>query len=178
MSESLEERYKRKEAEMWARMRAGWDTSNSFYRDEQTPAGSCHGISSTTAAELKKILEDMKPAINVGRSWQNAYVVMPPEMMAHAMKIEPVMFQEPEDRPLFKYLSSFNGMPIYNSWPARFLYTADSGLAKEPVETTPVLPRLMTWYVPEVKQRDLSFWQAMVCVVVLGWILVSLGGAL
>jgi hypothetical protein len=193
VTESIDKLYDQKEAELAARMKAGWNKSlsiDSLPNDEprlwrtQAPVGSCHGHSScsaaravTSAAEIKKILEDIEPMVKVGRSWNDAFLVMRPEMMAHAMKIEPEMFVEAPEPPHYRFMHLFDYMPVYTN---RWLMKA-SGMVSEsdwPVETTPVLPRLMTKEVPEVKQKDLSFWQALVCVVVLGWILVSLGGAL
>jgi hypothetical protein len=171
MSETIDDLYRRKADEMAAKLKASWDKSqfiDSLPNDEprlwRTPA---------TAAEIKKVLEDIEPMVKVGRSWNDAFLVMRPETMAHAMKIGDVV--EHDGTPRYMFTHQFNYMPVYTN---RFLFSTADMVPEQPVETTPVLPRLMAEHVPEVKQKDLSFWQAMVCVVVLGWILVSLGGAL
>jgi hypothetical protein len=192
VTESIDKLYDQKEAELAARMKAGWDKSlsiDSLPNDEprlwrtQAPVESCQGNCSCAATQpvtledLKKMMEDAQPYATVGNYWPNAYLVVPPETMAHAMKIEPEMFVEAPEPPHYRFMHQFDYMPVYTN---RWLMKA-SGMVSEsdwPVETTPVLPRLMAEHVPEVKQKDLSFWQALVCVVVLGWILVSIGGAL
>lgn len=172
MGETIEDLYKRKEAEMAARLKAGWartvyaNIPNDEHRLWRTPA---------TAAEIKKMLEDIEPMVKVGRSWNDAFLVMRPETMAHAMVLDHEMFVEVPEPPIYRFMHQFNYMPVYTN---RFLFSTVDIVSESdwPVETTPVLPRLTTREVPVAK--DLSFWQAMVCVVVLGWILVSLGGAL
>lgn len=177
--ESLEELYRRMEAEIGDRIKASFldgglpygvaANEPRLWRDEVS-------VDVSSVDEIKDLLNHLvrPPAINVGRGWGDALLVMPRDLMSHAMEIRPEMFVENLSEPTpYRFMHQFNYMPVYTN---RFLFSTADMTPDRPPE--PVLPRLMAEHVPEVKQKDLSFWQAMVCVVVLGWILVSLGGAL
>lgn len=144
-----------------------------------TQPGYCQGYASTgnseprmwrttPAVEIKQMLADIKPAVNLG----NAYLVVPQEMKLP----EFIPFvDEPADKPV-RWINNWGmyGIPVVRSPYLRFGY--DSG-APEPKDE-PVMPRLMAEHVETEQPKDLSVWQALIFVVTFGTILCLLGGAL
>lgn len=122
--------------------------------------------------ELKKLLADMKPAINLGR----AYLVVPPEMTFPGLQFVPFEEEQTKSRMWRHSWGDYSfGIPIVRS---PFL---GMGLAAEsdwPVKKEPVLPRLMAEHVEVEQPRDLSTWQALIFVVGVGTILCLLGSVL
>lgn len=138
-------------------------------------AGSCQGYATGPAwqkpsvDELKKLLADMKPVVNIGR----AYLVVPPEMAFPDLQFVP--FEEQTKSRMWRHSwgdYSF-GIPIVRS-----PYITGVDWAKPEVKEEPVLPRLMAEHVEVEQPKDLSAWQALIFVVVVGTILCLLGGVL
>lgn len=141
--------------------------------------GSCQGYSTgqtPSVDELKKLLADMKPAINLGR----AYLVVPPEMTFPELQFVPFEEEQTKSRVWRHSWGDYSfGIPIVRS-PFLSMMTS-CGLAAEadwPVKEEPVLPRLMAEHVEVEQPKDLSAWQALVFVVGVGTILCLLGSVL
>lgn len=120
--------------------------------------------------DLKKLLADMKPAINLGR----AYLVVPPEMTFPEMQFVPFGEEQTKSRMWRHSWGDYSfGIPIVRS-----PYIMGVDRAKPEVKEEPVLPCLMAEHVEVEQPRDLSAWQALIFVVVVGTILCLLGGVL
>lgn len=140
-------------------------------------AGNCQGYATGPAwekpsvDELKKLLADMKPAINMSR----AYLVVPPEMTFPDLEFVPFEDEQTKSRMWRHTWSDYHfGIPIIRS-PILF-----SGVdwAKPEVKEEPVLPRLMAEHVKPEQPQDMTAWQALIFVVGVGTILCLLGGVL
>lgn len=139
-------------------------------------AGNCQGYATGPAwekpsvDELKKLLADMKPAINMSR----AYLVVPPEMTFPELQFVPFEEEQTKSRMWRHSWGDYSfGIPIIRS-----PYIMGVDWAKPEVKEEPVLPRLMAEHVEVEQSRDLSAWQALIFVVVVGTILCLLGGVL
>lgn len=121
--------------------------------------------------EVKKLLADMKPTINMSR----AYLVVPPEMTFPGLEFVPFEEEQTKSRVWRHTWGDYKfGIPIVRS-PILF-----SGVdwAKPEVKEEPVLPRLMAEHVEPEQPQDLTAWQALIFVVGVGTILCLLGGVL
>lgn len=119
--------------------------------------------------ELLKKMADMKPAIKFAR----AYLIVPPEMTFPELQFVPFEEEQTKSRMWRHNWGDYSfGIPI-----VRPMYWGVDW-AKPEVKEEPVLPRLMAEHVEVEQSRDLSAWQALIFVVVVGTILCLLGGVL
>lgn len=141
------------------------------------PVGSYQGWSSAPSVEeIKKLLS---AGIGVPKM-SRAYLVVPPEMEFPEMQFVPFEEEQTKSRMWRHSWGDYNfGMPIVRSPFIGMAGAVDTGLPSDwPVKEEPVLPRLMAEHVELEQPRDLSVWQALIFVVVVGTILCLLGGVL
>ena len=125
--------------------------------------------------ELKKLLADMKPAINLGR----AYLVVPPEFKLPEVQFVPFEEEQTKSRMWRHSWGDYNfGMPVV-MYPTAFApHHCRIDDVWNCVDPEPVLPRLVAEHVEVEQPKELSAWQALIFVVGVGTILCLLGSVL
>lgn len=125
--------------------------------------------------EIKKLLSAGMGVPNMSR----AYLVVPPEFKLPEMQFVPFEEEQTKSRMWRHSWGDYNfGIPVV-MYPTAFApHHCHIDEVWNCVDPEPVLPRLMAEHVEVEQPKDLSAWQALIFVVVVGTILCSIGGVL
>ena len=145
-------------------------------RDVCTAATTRDGRSWSNAGSIEEIKKLLSAGIGVP-NLSRAYLVVPPEFKLPELQFVPFEEEQTKSRMWRHSWGDYSfGIPIVRSHAMSI-----KGMAVEadwPAKEEPVLPRLMAEHVEVEQPKDLSAWQALIFVVVVGTILCLLGSVL